>query len=101
MPVGATDADFFAAWERSLPFMRETTPEFILLQCGADSLAGDPITHLQYTADVHRQVATDLRGIANGCANGRIVAMGGGGYNLDNLAQAWCAVIEGLVDKTD
>jgi len=101
MPVGATDADFRAGWERLLPFMRETKPEFILLQCGADSLAGDPITHLQYTAQVHRQVATDLRDIANDYANGRIVAMGGGGYNLDNLAQAWCAVIEGLVDKTD
>jgi len=101
MPVGAADAEFFTRWKQLLPFMRAAKPEFVLLQCGADSLAGDPITHMQYTAGVHGQVAADLRVLASEFASGRIVAMGGGGYNLDNLAQAWCAVVEGLVGEAD
>jgi acetoin utilization protein AcuC len=28
---------------------------------------------------------------------GRLVAMGGGGYNRANLAAAWCAVVESLL----
>lgn len=96
MPMGASDEDFGTAWQQALPFMEEASPEFILLQCGADSLAGDPITHMQYTPRAHRQAATDLGKLAQKHCNGRLVAMGGGGYNLDNIARGWCAVVEGL-----
>jgi len=101
MAAGAVDADFFREWERATHFMEESEPEFILLQCGADSLAGDPLTHLRYTADVHYHVAFYLAKLADRLAGGRIVAMGGGGYNLDNIAHGWCAVVRGLLDATE
>jgi len=66
------------------------------LQCGADSLAGDPITHLRYSEKAHKRATRDLCRIADQYANGRIAAMGGGGYNLDNLARAWCTVVREL-----
>ena len=40
-------------WPRVLAHLGSTEPEFILLQCGADSVEGDPITHLQLSADSH------------------------------------------------
>ena len=44
-----------------LAHLREYEPEFILLQCGADSLEGDPITHLRYSRrDAHARAARDL-----------------------------------------
>jgi len=101
MAAGAVDADFFREWERAKHFMTESEPEFILLQCGADSLAGDPLTHLRYTADVHYRVAFDLAKLADRFAGGRIVAMGGGGYNLENIARGWCAAVRGLLDATE
>jgi acetoin utilization protein AcuC len=73
-------------------------PEFFLLQCGADSIAGDPITHLQYSPAAHRHAARRLCQLAEEHARGRVLAMGGGGYNRDNLAQAWTAVLEALVE---
>jgi acetoin utilization protein AcuC len=100
MAAGAGDRDFLHEWERALTFMEESEAEFILLQCGADSLQGDPLTHLRYTADVHYRAAFDLARLADQQANGRIVAMGGGGYNLQNIARGWCAVIRGLLDAT-
>jgi acetoin utilization protein AcuC len=33
------------------------------------------------------------------CA-GRLVAMGGGGYNLHNLAKGWTAVVRSFVEHT-
>jgi len=101
MAAGAGDADFFREWEHALSFMEDSAPEFILLQCGADSLDGDPLTHLRYTAEAHYRAAFDLAKLANRFANGRVVAMGGGGYNLQNIAHGWCAVIRGLLDATD
>lgn len=96
MPPGADDALFFEAWERVVGFIDAARPEFIILQCGADSLAGDPITHLEYTSEAHRRAARDLCEIADRHASGRLLATGGGGYNRDNLAVAWTAVVEAL-----
>jgi len=100
MPAGAGDVDFNQEWDRALGFMRESAPEFILLQCGADSLDGDPLTHLRYTAGTHYRVAFDLAKLADQVAGGRLVAMGGGGYNLQNIARGWCAVVRGLLGAT-
>ncbi len=44
---GAGDDEFLAAWPRVEAHLERHAPEFILFQCGADSLAGDPITHLR------------------------------------------------------
>ena len=101
MPMGARDNDFMRAWDKVEKFIRDAKPEIILLQCGADSLDGDPITHLQYSEKAHAHATARLCKIADEYCDGRIIAMGGGGYNLDNLARAWCAVVKAFVEHTD
>lgn len=96
LPPGAGDAAFFEAWERVERFVDDARPEFIILQCGADSLAGDPLTHLEFTAAAHAYAAARLKRIAGRHARGRLLATGGGGYNRDNLARAWTAVVSAL-----
>ena len=98
LPPGADDAAFAAAWPRVLEHLERFAPEFLILQCGADSLAGDPITHLRFTPGAHRRAAADLAGLAERLGHGRLLALGGGGYNRSNLAQAWNGVVEALVD---
>jgi acetoin utilization protein AcuC len=97
LPPGADDAAFDAAWGPALELLEAQRPEFILLQCGADSLAGDPLTHLAFTPAVHRRAAHDLVRLAERLGHGRVLALGGGGYNRDNIAAGWCAVVEGLI----
>ena len=94
---GAGDDDFRQAWSRVEGFVETSKPEFILLQCGADSLEGDPITHLRYSSDSHAYAAERLCSIADKYCAGRLLALGGGGYNRDNLAMAWTAVVAALV----
>lgn len=96
LPPGADDAAFHAAWEEVEPFLDDARPELILLQCGADSLAGDPITHLRFSAEAHAYAARRLRVLADRHSEGRLLAMGGGGYNRANLARAWTRVVEEL-----
>lgn len=95
---GAGDEQFAEVWPRVLAFVDAAQPEFVLFQCGADSLAGDPITHLRYTGAVHANAARDLAALADRHCRGRIVATGGGGYNRDNIALAWPAVVEAFAD---
>ncbi len=49
LPPGAGDEAFMQAWVRAESFLENACPEFILLQCGADSLKGDPITNLCFS----------------------------------------------------
>lgn len=97
MKPGAGDADFMAAWPAVEAHLERFPCEAIILQCGADSLAGDPITHLRYSEAAHRHAAARLAAIADRTASGRVLALGGGGYNRDNLARAWTAVVEALL----
>jgi acetoin utilization protein AcuC len=98
MPPGANDEQFFAAWTRIEGYLEATRPEFILFQCGADSLEGDPITHLRFSENAHAHAAARLCALADSMAQGRLIAMGGGGYNRRNLARAWTRVVRSLIE---
>lgn len=97
MDPGADDAAFHRVWPRVEEFVRAGKPEFIILQAGADSLANDPITHMQFTPAVHVHAATRLCALADEYCQGRIIATGGGGYNRANLARAWTGVVEAML----
>ncbi len=93
MPPGATDEQFAVELPRIEEHLVAFEPEFIIFQCGADSLEGDPITHLCYSAESHAETAKRLCALADRYCAGRIVGTGGGGYNRDNLAHAWTRVV--------
>lgn len=96
LPPNSTDKTAEALWKTAEDFIEKFKPEFILLQCGADSLAGDPITQLELTSNFHAYVTSRLAILATKHCRGRLLAMGGGGYNLDNIKAAWNDVIEKL-----
>lgn len=95
---GAGDKEFLEVWQQVEEFLEESPAQFFLFQCGADSLAGDPITHLAYSEKAHAHAAARLCEIADRQCDGRVLAMGGGGYDRPNLARAWTAVVESFVD---
>lgn len=97
MAPGSDDAAFDLAWPRVIEHLEPRQPQFIILQCGADSLEGDPITHLRYSARSHGKAARELAALADRLGHGRVLALGGGGYNRSNLGEAWTAVVESLL----
>ena len=99
MPPGAGDDEFDQAWHVVEAYVDNAKPEFIILQCGADSLEGDPITHLCYSEEAHALAARRLCKLADRHCEGRIVGTGGGGYNRRNLARAWTRVVEAFVES--
>ena len=96
---GANDAAFARAWEPVIPHLERYQPEFIILQCGADSMGGDPITHLALTEASHARAARTWRRWRSGSGHGRLLALGGGGYNRGNIARGWNAVVEALLQS--
>lgn len=94
---GAGDAEFAQAWHRVEVHLEKFPPQFVLFQCGADGMKGDPLAHLRYSEATHELAARSLRRIADRHASGRLMAFGGGGYDRANLARGWCAVLKVLV----
>jgi acetoin utilization protein AcuC len=68
------------------PLIAAFRPDVIVAQLGIDSHRTDPLTHL----------ALDVQGFARAVSRivelaPRLVALGGGGYDLGNVARAWTA----------
>lgn len=95
---GADDRDFRDAWPRVEAYIKATQPQFIIMQCGADSLEGDPVTHLCWSEEAHAEAAASLCRLADEYCEGRIIGTGGGGYNRRNLARAWTRVVQSFVE---
>jgi acetoin utilization protein AcuC len=97
LPPAADDAAFAALWPSVIAHLERHAPEFIILQCGTDSLGGDPLAHLALTPASHQLAAESLAALAGRLGHGRVLALGGGGYNRSNIAAGWNAVVEGLL----
>jgi acetoin utilization protein AcuC len=94
---GSDNSDFLRAWSRVEALVEDHKPEFIIFQAGVDSMIGDPLTHLRFSEVAHIHATRRLVELANKYAKGRLLVYGGGGYNLDNVANGWCAVCKELV----
>ena len=90
---GSGDREFRDVWPQVEAHLDKFAPEFIVFQCGADGLQGDPLAGLAYTPLTHAYAARQLRALADRHAKGRLMAFGGGGYSRANLGQAWSAVL--------
>lgn len=97
MPPGADDETFLEAWQEVEAYLEQHEPQLLMLNCGADSLAGDPITHLRYSENAHGHAAVRIAALAERYCEGRVLAWGCGGYNRHNLARAWTRAVEGLI----
>jgi acetoin utilization protein AcuC len=98
LPKQAKDEDFIKLWPAAETFIRSIEPDFIILQCGADSLKGDPITHLELTQQSYHLAARSLCELADEYCDGRMIALGGGGYNMDNISLAWPEVVRAMLE---
>ena len=96
---GCTDDIFYRAWDEIEEFIRSFKPEIILLQAGADSIDGDPITHMKFSPRAHGHATKRLCSVADEFCDGKIIATGGGGYNRRNIALGWCEVLKALIES--
>jgi acetoin utilization protein AcuC len=94
------DNEFIDAFKRVEEFIETIAkPELIIVQCGTDGMKGDPLTHLQYSSNAHRHAADKLHYLAHKYCNGKIIALGGGGYNQENLAEGWTQIIKSFISN--
>jgi acetoin utilization protein AcuC len=88
VPRGVNDTElFFLVDEVVLPLAERLHPEAIVLTCGADALAGDPLSAMALSNVALWSVVRRLAALAPAA-----VVLGGGGYNPWTVARYWAGL---------
>ena len=99
LPSGAGDDVFeMALNEVVIPLLEYYKPEFIVAQMGVDGHLGDPLVDLRLTSKSYRLIGQTLRYLAEKYAQGRVIGLGGGGYDPDNTSRMWMIMISEIFD---
>lgn len=92
----AIDDDSFISIYKKIvgDVMTHYNPEAIVLQCGADSLAGDRLGCFNLTLRGHGACVEFVKQY-----NRPLIILGGGGYTLRNVARCWTYETSLIVNK--
>ncbi len=98
-PAGAGRAEIVGAFRDSLlPAMAEFKPDLVMISAGFDSRLGDPLGHFRLADEDFADLTNLLREVADKHANGRLISVLEGGYNLAGLTTAVAAHARALAD---
>jgi acetoin utilization protein AcuC len=90
------DALFMKAFDEiAFPLIAAFDPDVLFTQLGADSFRTDPLTRLEVTTHAYSYIMRKLRALEIPW-----VAVGGGGYDMMNVARAW-TIAWGVMNDRD
>ncbi|MYS21597.1 MULTISPECIES: acetoin utilization protein AcuC [unclassified Streptomyces] len=95
LPAGTGDAGWLRAFDAVVPeLLAAFRPQVLVSQHGADTHFEDPLAHLAVSLDAQRLVAEACHALAHEHAQGRWVALGGGGYAVtDVVPRIWTHLV--------
>jgi acetoin utilization protein AcuC len=84
-PHDTDDDGYVWAFEEVVPeLIHAFQPDVVVTQLGVDTFYDDPLTNLQLSIFGYERVLKRIKALAPSW-----VALGGGGYNISNVARAW------------
>jgi len=93
LPKGTDNVSYSYAFnEVILPLIEHYEPDFIVTQCGVDGHYQDPLVGLALTTKIYEEIGRKIHHLAHKSAKGRLLVLGGGGYNVHNAARCWTAI---------
>ena len=100
-PAGSGRKEILGAFEQMLvPAAKKVKPELVLISAGFDSRIDDPLGNFLLTDADFADLTRVMLEIAHQFANGRLVSVLEGGYNLGGLASAVRSHVEALMEAS-
>ncbi|WP_293764702.1 class II histone deacetylase [uncultured Aquitalea sp.] len=100
LPGGGDDAYLYAMDRIVLPALERFRPELIVVACGYDANAVDPLARMQAHSDTFRHMTQRLCDAADRLAGGRLVMVHEGGYAEAYVPFCGLAALEALSGLT-
>ncbi len=99
LPAGTRGEDFRqVVYDMWLPRLREFKPEMLFISAGFDAHYEDDMGSLGLVESDYAWVTEQLKQVADECAQGRIVSLLEGGYELSALARSVTTHVKVLAD---
>ncbi|MFD3593930.1 acetoin utilization protein AcuC [Nocardia sp. NPDC058640] len=98
---GTRDAQWLRGFHAVVPSaVAAFRPQIIVSQCGVDTHREDPLADLELTVDGQRAAFLAMRDLADEYAEGRWLAIGGGGYGVVRVVpRAWTHLLAAALDR--
>jgi acetoin utilization deacetylase AcuC-like enzyme len=88
LPPHSDDRDYLTALKKeALPRLRAFAPQFVFISAGFDAHVNDPLAHMNLSREGYREMGELLLDLAQETAEGRLVTVLEGGYNLEVLEE--------------
>ncbi|NXY98723.1 acetoin utilization protein AcuC [Streptomyces sp. BR123] len=95
LPAGTGDEGWLRAFHATVPeLLADFGPQVLVTQHGADTHFEDPLAHLAVSLDAQRAVQESCHRLAHEHADGKWLALGGGGYAVvDVVPRSWTHLV--------
>ena len=97
LPPGSAGDDFRDAFGFIRPALRTFAPDLVLVSAGFDAHADDPLANLDLHEGDFAWITDELLALAETYADGRLVSVLEGGYDLGALARSTAAHVKALM----
>jgi acetoin utilization protein AcuC len=95
LPPRTDDELYLKAFRRVvIPLINRFEPDFLVAEIGADTMISDPLTDFMLTNNSYTEIVRTVKGLC-----GKILATGGGGYDIYRTARCWTlawAILNGI-----
>lgn len=99
MTAGSNDEDYRRAFtEKIIPKINEFKPDAVLISAGFDAHQADPLAQINLTTGCYGWMSQRIMEVADQHANGILISMLEGGYDLNALAQCVGQHLQVLMD---
>jgi acetoin utilization deacetylase AcuC-like enzyme len=100
LPPGTGFGGYQAVFDRIIiPAIEKFKPELIMVSCGFDASAFDPLSRMMLSSESFREFTKKIMAVADKVCNGKIVMCHEGGYSVELVPFCGLAVIEELSGK--
>ncbi len=97
LAAGATDADYDLIFREVInPVLADYAPELLFVSAGFDAHVRDPLASMRVTTPGYRRMVDYLWTTASAVADGRLVAVTEGGYDLQALRECLDQTVDAL-----
>ncbi|MEU2785458.1 acetoin utilization protein AcuC [Streptomyces sp. NPDC007110] len=95
LPAGTGDEGWLRAFHAVVPeLLADFRPQVLVTQHGADTHFEDPLAHLAVSLDAQRAVQVACHDLAHEYADGKWLALGGGGYAVvEVVPRSWTHLV--------
>jgi acetoin utilization deacetylase AcuC-like enzyme len=100
MFAGSGDLEYIEAFQNIFyPLASKFSPEFIFISAGFDAHQEDPLASINLSEAAYKKMTEIIIKLASECAEGRLISVLEGGYNLRSLSASVEKHIRALIGK--